>query len=58
MLKKSYLYALEEVITIQELNKWMEELNDEDVNYAINEIERYFKLEMNIQNRFPQELNR
>ena len=48
MLKKRYLNALEEVITIQELNKWMEELNDEDVNYAINEIERYFKLEMNI----------
>ena len=48
MLKKRYLDSLEEVITIQELNKWMGELNDEDVNYAIGEIDRYFRMEMNI----------
>lgn len=47
-LEKKYHESIEEVITINELVKWMSELNNEDIAFLIDEIDRYFKLEMNI----------
>lgn len=48
VLKNKYHSAIEEVITINELVKWMSELNNDDVQFLVSEIDRYFKLEMNI----------
>lgn len=48
ILKDKYHKAIEEVITINELIAWLDELSNQDIEYLIEEIDRYFKLEMNI----------
>lgn len=48
VLQKKYHDAVEEVITINELISWLNELNDSSIKWLIEEIDRYFKLEMNI----------
>ena len=40
---------VEEVITINELLSWMGELNEEDTDFLIEEIDRYFRIEMNME---------
>ena len=47
-LEQKYKSSIEEVITINELINWMDDLSEEDINFLITEIDRYFKLEMNI----------
>lgn len=47
-LEEKYHSSIEEVITINELIQWMSELNKDDINFLIDEIDHYFKLEMNI----------
>lgn len=47
-LEQKYKSSIEEVITINELINWMDDLSEEDINFLIAEIDRYFKLEMNI----------
>ena len=48
VLEKLYHDSIEEVITINELTEWLDELNDADIHFLIEEIDRYFKMEMNI----------
>ena len=43
-----YKNAIEEIITINELKEWMNSLQDDDINSVINDIEMYYKLEMNL----------
>lgn len=45
---KRYKNAIEEIITINELKEWIHNLEDEDINSIINDIETYYKLEMNL----------
>lgn len=47
-LEKKYHNAVEEVITINELVNWMSNLGNSDIDFLVSEIDRYFKLEMNI----------
>ena len=48
VLEKRYHEAIEEIITINELQTWIEELNDGNVDEIIRDIDTYYKLEMNI----------
>ena len=47
--KEKILKAIEEIITINELQAWTEELNDSDVDGIIRDIDIYYKLEMNLE---------
>lgn len=48
LIAKRYKNAVEEIITINELKKWIHNLVDDDINSIINDIEMYYKLEMNL----------
>lgn len=48
VLQERYRKAIEEIITINELKMWIDELNDEDIDSIIRDIDIYYKLEMNI----------
>lgn len=45
-LEDAYHNAVEEVITINELKKWMNDLNEKDIHFLVSEIDKYYKLEM------------
>lgn len=49
IIKKRYIDAIEDVITINELKKWLNLLNDDEINQLIADIDLYYKLEFNIQ---------
>lgn len=49
ILEEQYHRAVEEVITINELLEWMSDLDEKDIDFLINEIDRYFRMEMNIE---------
>lgn len=48
VLEERYHKAIEEIITINELQTWTEELNNGDVDGIIRDIDIYYKLEMNM----------
>lgn len=48
VIEKRYHDAIEEIITINELQEWMCSLADLDIDNVIRDIDRYYKLEMNI----------
>lgn len=48
VIEKRYRQAIEEVITINELREWTEELNNKDIDGIIRDIDIYYKLEMNM----------
>lgn len=48
VLKERYQKAIEEIITINELQMWTSELDDKDIDSIIRDIDIYYKLEMNI----------
>ena len=48
VVEERYKNAIEEIITINELQNWIEELDDNDIDSIINDIDIYYKLEMNI----------
>lgn len=48
VIEERYAHAIEEVITINELCQWIEELSNEDIDSIIRDIDIYYKLEMNI----------
>lgn len=48
ILKERYNKAIEEIITINELQKWIDELTDNDIDEIIKDIDIYYRLEMNI----------
>ncbi len=49
ILEKRYRKAIEEIITINELQTWTEELKDSDIDEIIRDIDIYYKIEMNIE---------
>lgn len=48
VIKQRYKDAIEEIITINELIKWLESLTPNSINSLIKDIELYYKLELNI----------
>lgn len=48
VLEERYRRAIEEIITINELSSWTWELEDTDIDGIIQDIDIYYKLEMNI----------
>lgn len=48
VIEERYRKAIEEIITINELQQWTEELDDSDVDGIIRDIDIYYKLEMNM----------
>ena len=48
VIEESYNKAIEEIITINELQKWIAELNDSDIDQIIRDIDIYYQLEMNM----------
>lgn len=48
VLEERYRKAIEEIITINELQAWTAELNNKDIDGIIRDIDIYYKLEMNM----------
>lgn len=48
-IKKSYIDAIEDIITINELRRWVFDITKEDVEKIAEDIELYYKLELNIE---------
>ena len=48
VIKERYYNAIEGIITINELKKWIMELDNNDIKKIIKDIEKYYRLEMNI----------
>lgn len=49
VIENRYRTAIEEIITINELRKWVYDLGDEDIDGIIRDIDLYYKLEMNME---------
>lgn len=49
VLEERYRKAIEEIITINELRAWTDELGDNDIDGIIRDIDIYYKLEMNME---------
>lgn len=49
VIRERYKQAVEEIITINELQKWTSELGDSDIDDIIRDIDIYYKLEMNME---------
>lgn len=48
-IKKSYVEAIEDIVTINELKKWLVNITKEDAEKIAEDIELYYKLELNIE---------
>lgn len=48
VIENRYRTAIEEIITINELQQWVYDLGDSDIDGIIRDIDIYYKLEMNI----------
>ncbi len=48
IIEDRYNNAIEEIITINELRNWLEELNDESTDNLLRDIDIYYRLELNI----------
>lgn len=48
IIEERYKSAIEEIITINELKQWTNELNNSDIDGIIRDIDIYYKLEMNM----------
>lgn len=48
VIEERYRKAIEEIITINELQQWMSELDNADIDNIIRDIDIYYKLEMNM----------
>lgn len=49
VIRERYEKAIEEIITINELQEWTSELGDSDIDDIIRDIDIYYKLEMNME---------
>ena len=49
VIRERYEKAIEEIITINELQEWTFELDDSDIDDLIRDIDIYYKLEMNME---------
>ena len=54
VIKDNYSNSIEEIITINELKSWLYELNNENVDELINDIDTYYRLELNIEEDFEE----
>ena len=54
VIKDNYSNSIEEIITINELKSWLYELNNENVDDLINDIDTYYRLELNIEEDFEE----
>lgn len=48
VIKDKYINSIEEIITINELKKWLYDLNDLNINNLIKDIDTYYRIELNI----------
>lgn len=48
IIKERYINAIEEIITINELKIWLYQLNDDTVNELLRDINKYYRLELNL----------
>lgn len=48
VLKKRYKKSIEEIFTINELQTWISELKNDNIDGIIRDIDIYYKLEMNM----------
>ena len=48
VIEKRYREAIEEIITINELQEWTDKLRNSDIDGIIRDIDMYYKLEMNM----------
>lgn len=48
IIEDRYNNAIEEIVTINELRNWLEELNDESTDNLLRDIDIYYRLELNI----------
>lgn len=48
ILEERYKKAIEEIITINELKSWTDELNNNDIDGILRDIDIYYNLEMNL----------
>ena len=48
IIENRYRMAIEEIITINELQQWTHDLSDKDIDSIIRDIDIYYKLEMNM----------
>lgn len=48
VIEQRYKNAIEEIITINELCEWTNELSNDDIDGIIRDIDIYYKLEMNL----------
>ena len=48
VIQKRYIQAIEEIITINELKDWLNNLDNEAIDQLIKDIDFYYKLELNI----------
>lgn len=50
IIEERYHNAIEEIITINELHLWINELNNSDIDNIVQDIDIYYRLEMNLDN--------
>lgn len=55
VIEERYRNAIEELITINELHHWVNELNNPDIDNIIRDIDIYYKLEMNMEDSYDEE---
>lgn len=55
VLEERYKKAIEEIITINELQAWTTELNNNDIDGIIRDIDIYYRLEMNMEDEDEEE---
>ena len=49
VVKERYKKAFEEIITINEIKMWLLQLDEDSINLIINDIDFYYKMEMNLE---------
>ncbi len=52
VLEKRYRYAIEDIITINELQYWIDGLSNSDIDEIIRDIDIYYKLEMRMEEEY------
>lgn len=50
VIQERYEKAIEEIITINELIKWLDALDSDSINLLIKDIDLYYRLELNLLN--------
>lgn len=53
---KKYEDSIEEIITINELREWLNNLNENSINCLIDDIDIYYKMELNIEDEELEEI--